>query len=75
MAAGAFSLLLQAEQPTHVGREEYAVGIESLAHGEEVGEGTDLGIDGYNSLKAQGNVLYGDAAVYVDAETAADYPF
>ena len=46
-----------------------------IINGEEVGEGTDLGIDGYNSLKAQGNVLYGDAAVYVDAETAADYPF
>jgi simple sugar transport system substrate-binding protein len=44
-------------------------------NGEEIGEGTDLGIDGYNSLIAVGNVLYGDAAVYVDAETAADYPF
>jgi simple sugar transport system substrate-binding protein len=43
--------------------------------GEEVGEGTDLGIDGYNSLIAEGNVLYGDAAVYVDAQTAGDYPF
>ncbi len=43
--------------------------------GEEIGEGTDLGIDGYNSLIAIDNVLYGDAAVYVDAETAADYPF
>ncbi|MEZ4583693.1 MAG: hypothetical protein R3A10_19015 [Caldilineaceae bacterium] len=42
---------------------------EMVINGEEVGEGTDLGIDGYNSLKAQGNVLYGDAAVYVDAET------
>ncbi len=42
--------------------------------GEEVGEGTDLGIDGYNSLTAVGNVLYGDAAVYVDASNAEDYP-
>ena len=46
-----------------------------LINGETVGEGTDLGIDGYNSLKAIGNVLYGDAAVYVDAETAPQYPF
>jgi simple sugar transport system substrate-binding protein len=43
--------------------------------GEEIGEGTDLGIEGYNSLIAIDNVLYGDAAVYVDAETAGDYPF
>lgn len=44
-------------------------------NGETVGEGTDLGIEGYNSLKAVGNVLYGDAAVYVTKENAADYPF
>jgi simple sugar transport system substrate-binding protein len=43
--------------------------------GEEIGEGTDLGIPGYESLTVEGNVLYGDARVYVDAETAADYPF
>ena len=43
--------------------------------GEEVGEGTDLGIEGYNSLIADGNVLYGDAAVYVDASNADEYPF
>ncbi|NOZ71453.1 MAG: autoinducer 2 ABC transporter substrate-binding protein [Chloroflexi bacterium] len=44
-------------------------------NGETIGEGTDLGIDGYNNLKAVGNVLYGDAAVYVTAENAAEYPF
>lgn len=43
--------------------------------GETVGEGTDLGIEGYHNLKAVGNVLYGDAAVYVNNETRADYPF
>ena len=43
--------------------------------GEKIGEGTDLGIDGYHSLKAVGNVLYGDAAVYTDATTADQYPF
>jgi simple sugar transport system substrate-binding protein len=43
--------------------------------GEEIGEGTNLGIPGYENLIAIGNVLYGDAAVYVDAETAGDYPF
>ncbi|RME49642.1 MAG: autoinducer 2 ABC transporter substrate-binding protein [Chloroflexi bacterium] len=43
--------------------------------GETIGEGTDLGIPGYNNLIAVGNVLYGDAAVYVDATNAAEYPF
>lgn len=46
-----------------------------VKNGETVGEGTDLGIAGYNNLKAVGNVLYGDAAVYVDATTASQYPF
>ncbi len=46
-----------------------------LVNGQKVGEGTDLGIKGYNKLKAVGNVLYGDAAVYVDKTNAKDYPF
>ena len=47
-----------------------------VINGEEVGEGTDLGIQGYNNLILVGdNVLYGDAAVYVDATNAKDYPF
>lgn len=43
--------------------------------GETIGEGTDLGIPGYENLKAVGNVLYADAPVYVDKDTAKDYPF
>ncbi|HET8563875.1 MAG TPA: autoinducer 2 ABC transporter substrate-binding protein [Candidatus Binatia bacterium] len=43
--------------------------------GEQVGVGTDLGIPGYNSLTGEGNVLFGNAAVYVDSTNAADYPF
>lgn len=46
-----------------------------LKNGQKVGEGTDLGIKGYNKLKLVGNVLYGDAAVYVDATNMKDYPF
>jgi simple sugar transport system substrate-binding protein len=47
-----------------------------VINGEEIGAGTDLGIDGYHDLILVGdNVLYGNAAVYVDAETAGDYPF
>ncbi|BAM01900.1 MULTISPECIES: autoinducer 2 ABC transporter substrate-binding protein [Caldilinea] len=45
-------------------------------NGEPIGEGTDLGIPGYESLKLVGkNVLYANAPVYVDAETAGEYPF
>ncbi len=43
--------------------------------GEDVGVGSDLGIDGYDNLIGSGNVLYGDAAVYVDDTNAADYDF
>jgi simple sugar transport system substrate-binding protein len=46
-----------------------------MKEGKTVGEGTDLGIPGYNKLKAVGNVLYGDAAVYVDASNMDKYPF
>lgn len=45
-------------------------------NGEEIGDGTNLGIPGYENLKLVGkNVLYADAPVYVDAETAGEYPF
>lgn len=45
-------------------------------NGESIGEGTDLGIPGYENLKLVGkNVLYANAPVYVDAETAGEYPF
>jgi simple sugar transport system substrate-binding protein len=44
-------------------------------NGETIGEGTNLGLTGYESLKANGNVLYGQAWVDVTKENAADYPF
>jgi simple sugar transport system substrate-binding protein len=43
--------------------------------GMEIGAGTDLGIPGYESLIAEGNVLYGNAQVYVTAADADQYPF
>ncbi|MFN2203913.1 MAG: autoinducer 2 ABC transporter substrate-binding protein [Caldilineaceae bacterium] len=46
-----------------------------VINGEEIGEGTDLGIEGYDNLIMDGKVLYGNAPVYVDASNAADYPF
>ena len=49
-----------------------------LAEGGTIEEGTDLGLDGYESLvKVEGfdNVYAGDAAVAADAESAADFDF
>lgn len=49
-----------------------------IADGGTLEEGTDLGIEGYNSLaKLDGfdNVWVGEAAVVVNADNAADYPF
>lgn len=53
--------------------------IQMHINGEEIGAGTDLGIEGYGDLIApiegKPNVLFGNAPVYVDAETADQYPF
>ena len=44
--------------------------------GETIGEGTDLGLPGYESLKLVGdNVLYADAALYMTAEEVDNYPY
>jgi simple sugar transport system substrate-binding protein len=43
--------------------------------GEEVTDGMDLGIEGYNSVVLDGKVIYGQAWVEVDAANIADYPF
>ncbi|MCB0191507.1 MAG: autoinducer 2 ABC transporter substrate-binding protein [Anaerolineae bacterium] len=47
----------------------------NMVNSQEVGVGADLGIDGYNALIGEGNVLFGNAAVYVDETNAEDYPF
>lgn len=49
-----------------------------LAQGETVEDGTDLGIEGYESLKkldGYDNVFVGDASVEADAESAKQYDF
>lgn len=50
-----------------------------MINGEEIGEGTDLGIEGYNSLIVpfpdKPNVLYGDAAVYMTVDQLDQYNF
>jgi simple sugar transport system substrate-binding protein len=43
--------------------------------GEEVTDGMDLGIEGYNAVVLDGKVIYGQAWVEVDAANIADYPF
>lgn len=44
--------------------------------GEKIGEGTNLGLTGYESLKLVGtNVLYADAALYITADDVDKYPY
>ena len=43
--------------------------------GEDVAVGSNLNIEGYEDLIGEGNVLYGDAAVYVDDTNADQYGF
>ena len=43
--------------------------------GEEVTDGMDLGLEGYENVTLDGKVIYGQAWVNVDAENMADYPF
>lgn len=46
--------------------------------GEEIGEGTDLGITGYDNLKVDADnpqVLMGDASISITADTVDDYNF
>ncbi len=49
-----------------------------LAEGKKVEQGTDLGVDGYNSLKllsGTDNVFVGEASVVVDKSNVNDYNF
>lgn len=43
--------------------------------GVDVTDGMDLGLQGYESVKLEGKVIYGQAWVNVDAENMADFPF
>lgn len=46
-----------------------------VLNGEEITDGMDLGIEGYNELKMDGKVLYGQAWVDVTKENMGDYDF
>ncbi len=43
--------------------------------GEEVTDGMDLGLQGYEAVKLEGKVIYGQAWVNVDKSNMADFPF
>ena len=43
--------------------------------GQEITDGMDLGLEGYESVTLDGKVIYGTAFVDVDADNIADYPF
>ena len=46
-----------------------------VMNGEEVKDGMDLGLEGYNAVKLDGKVIYGQAWVNVNKENMAEYPF
>lgn len=63
--------------PALAGEAQLAI-AQILAEGGTIEEGTDLGVEGYNSLKPlEGfdNVFVGEASVAADAKTAAEYDF
>jgi len=43
--------------------------------GEEITDGMDLGLEGYENITLDGKVIYGQAWVNVNADNMADYPF
>lgn len=55
----------------------YAMNVvaQMVMNGEEVTDGMDLGLPGYESITLDGRVIYGQAWVNVNADNMADYPF
>lgn len=46
-----------------------------VLNGEEVSDGMDLGLPGYEKVSLDGKVIYGQAWVNVNKDNMADYPF
>ena len=46
-----------------------------VMNGETVADGADLGLAGYEKIKLDGKVIYGQAWVNVNKASMADYPF
>jgi simple sugar transport system substrate-binding protein len=55
----------------------YAMNVvaQMVMNGEEVTDGMDLGLPGYENITLDGRVIYGQAWVNVNADNMADYPF
>ena len=49
--------------------------VQAAINGETVTDGMDLGLSGYNAIKLDGKVIYGQAWVNVNKDNMADYPF
>lgn len=63
--------------PAKAGEAQLAA-AQLIAEGKKIEEGTDLGVEGYNSLKkleGSDNVWVGDASVVVDKNNVGDYDF
>ena len=46
-----------------------------VLEGKEIHEGMDLGVPGYNNLKIDGKVLYGEAWIFVNKDNMHEYDF
>ena len=60
--------------PADAGYAMNEVAVRVLA-GEEIQNGDDLGVSGYENVNVDGKVIYGDAAVHVTAENMDEYDF
>lgn len=64
----------QGWRPYDTGYALMAAGL-ILAQGGTIENGTDLGIQGYNSLTLQGHLAFGDATIQFTADNIDDYDF
>ena len=60
--------------PATAGRAMNALALK-LVEGEEIADGLDLGLEGYESMKLDGKVLFGEAYVEVTNDNKDQYPF
>ena len=64
----------QGWRPYNTGYALMSAGLK-LAQGETIENGTDLGIEGYESLTLQGHLAFGDAAIEFTADNVDDYDY
>ena len=65
----------------HAAADAAGVGVDAeivyimVMNGEEVTDGMDLGLQGYESVTLDGKVIFGKAFVNVNKDNMAEYPF